>query len=259
MSEANRLSQLSTGLPLSEWQVSQLRLTAFPDVQSEFDSSSWWLDVVGDLPDTRMDEPRVGKHREHSTLEDKELTLAIESGRIDWLLGVPEQGALIDGIPTIGSLPEVHEAFCEYVFRWFGIDNLPPVTRLAFGAIVLYPVDDLERGYRTLVLYLPVELDPVGSSDFLYQINRPRNSGTGVPELRINRLSKWSVMHSTRVTLDSSGVTTKAGSRHFACRLQLDINTVPDFPEVLPRKQLPQIFRELIDLGEEIILRGDIP
>ena len=49
-----------------------------------------------------------------------------------------------------------------------------------------------ELGYRELGRFLPaVRLDE-DSSDFSYQINRPRRS-TVIPELSVNRLSKWSV------------------------------------------------------------------
>jgi hypothetical protein len=44
-----------------------------------------------------------------------------------------------------------------------------------------------------------------------------------------------------------------------ACCIELDINTSPDYQEDLPKEKLPQIFRELVDLGKEIVKEGDIP
>ena len=132
----------------------------------------------------------------------------------------------------------------------------------AFGAVLLRPVENRQAGYQQIAAYLPhVQLDPEGASDFLYQINRPRNSNSGIPDLRINRLSKWSIAASMESTF-SFGSTSAAhfpGPRHFACRLELDINTVPDFRDELAREQLPQIFQELVDLGKEIAKAGDIP
>jgi hypothetical protein len=46
---------------------------------------------------------------------------------------------------------------------------------------------------------------------------------------------------------------------YFACRLELDINTVPEFQDEFDRGRLPSILRELADLGLEIANRGDIP
>jgi hypothetical protein len=145
--------------------------------------------------------------------------------------------------------------------RWFEIDDLPSIARLAFGAIVLCPVEDHQTGYQRLNQYVPVELDPVASSDFIYQINRRRDSNTGIPELVINRLSRWSVAHGTltNFALGPTGPIATSGPTYFACRLQLDINTVPGSSTILPGQQIPRIFYELVELGEEIIEKGDIP
>jgi hypothetical protein len=46
---------------------------------------------------------------------------------------------------------------------------------------------------------------------------------------------------------------------HFACCLELDINTAQDFREELTCEQLAQVFQELVELGQEIVGEGDIP
>jgi hypothetical protein len=48
-------------------------------------------------------------------------------------------------------------------------------------------------------------------------------------------------------------------AEYFACRIELDINTVPDFPGELDREILQPIFGDLVDLGQEIVREGDIP
>jgi len=122
------------------------------------------------------------------------------------------------------------------------------------------PVDDRPSGYRKLGSYLPgIQIDPEGSSDFLYQINRPRKARLNIPSLRINRLSNWSV---SRIDIGGQfGAQTieLPGLEQYACRLELDINTAPDFQEILVREQLRSTFEELVDLGKEIAARGDIP
>jgi hypothetical protein len=49
------------------------------------------------------------------------------------------------------------------------------------------------------------------------------------------------------------------GHKDFACRLELDINTVPDFQGELPRESFGQLLGELTELGQEIAQKGDIP
>jgi len=133
------------------------------------------------------------------------------------------------------------------MLRWLA--GCPPLQRLAFGAVLTRPVDDLLTGYRQISDYLPfVQLDPESSSDFSYQINRPRNS-TVISGLRINRFSRWSVARVFASTFDTQ----------IGCRVELDINTAQEFQGELPQEKLPVIIQELVDLGKEIAENGDIP
>ncbi len=105
-----------------------------------------------------------------------------------------------------------------------------------------------------------VVIDPDGSSDLFYQINRPRPSATPIEGLRINRLTKWSVQIAQRltVTLGPDGVVARTIGEEQACRLELDINTAPTFSGMLPVEHLEQLLREMIDLGREIAQQGDV-
>jgi len=146
--------------------------------------------------------------------------------------------------------------------RW--LDIAPPVVRLAYGATLFEPVPDRQTGYRRLSQLVPVQIDPVGSEDFLYQINRPRTSRTGLPGLTINRLSKWSVAAFQNFVLmftipPVQPAQPQAGRPEIACRIELDINTAPSYTNELPHERLGEIFRELIDVGSEIADRGDVP
>jgi hypothetical protein len=148
------------------------------------------------------------------------------------------------------------------MLRWLA--DPPPITRLAFGAALLDPVEDKLTGYRRLSEFLPaVQIDAEGSEDFFYQINRPRKSNLPIKGLRINRLSKWSValIQSFRLTMIPTspvGVQNFPGDKCHVCRVELDISTPADFQDELPREKLADIFRELAELGSEISLRGDI-
>jgi len=240
--------------PITEWLAETLRLTAFPSPATEITKPSWWEDLVGELPENRISQPRKGGQQDEGPFEGGKLTLGIQLDRIDWLF------TAADDQVSIGSFPESLEPFLRLMLRWFEL--CPPVQRLAFGAVLILPVTDRNIGYRQISAYLPsVQVDPEGSSDLSYQINRPRNSTSGVTGLRINRLTRWSVSMRRRAELSfrPASVGYFLGSESHACRLELDINTAPDFQGELPTQQLPRIFQELVDLGKEIVREGDIP
>lgn len=136
------------------------------------------------------------------------------------------------------------------------------MIRLAFGAVLLQPVTNLQAAYQRLGHYLPaVTLDPTGSSDFVYQINRQRNSATEIAGLKINRLSKWAA---TRFVTATFSTTNPARISHHQgplfVSLALDINTAPDFQGEFEQGQSQQaVFSELVRLGCEIASQGDIP
>ena len=80
--------------------------------------------------------------------------------------------------------------------------------------------------------------------------------------MRINRLSTWSVMQiiETSVNISDEGaprVTRLPNPRDF-CRLELDINTIPEFDRELEKSIVPGIFDELVDIGNEIATKGDV-
>jgi len=247
-------------LPGSEWRVDTLRLTAFPLALTEVEYSSWWETVFREPPEIQTTEPRRSRHREESSFENGRLILQVEPRRIDWQWGSAQPGE--DQIPNIERFPGALDRFCEFMARWFEAEQCPILRRIAFGAVLLYPVDNREAGYRQLQPYLHnLTLDPVHSSDLLYQINRPRNSNAGLAGLRINRLSRWSVASFRPFSLEIGPLGTRSlsGSASFACRLEVDINTIADSQGELDRRNLQPIFQELVGLGDEILREGDIP
>ena len=248
--------------PLEAWQAEGLRLTLFPSPAAQIGEASWWKDLVGEPAAAKIVQPRIGGHQEEGPFENRKLVLRVEPIRIDWLLAPLDEGTLAAAtIPTVGSFPESLNLFVPLMFRWFQAETCPPAQRLAFGATVLLPAGDTQEGYRQISAYLPFQFDAEGSSDFSYQINRPRNSLSGISSLRINRLSKWSVMRVVLGTLafGPASVGYSARQMHHVCRLELDINTTPDFPGELSREQLPQVFQELVRFAKEIVEKGDIP
>jgi hypothetical protein len=249
--------------PVDSWHVGSTRVTAFTAEPTRAEGLSWWIDLVGYPPETVASRPRAGLHQEEGEFEGRRLSLQVQPERIDWNLApvvkiTEEEPA---SLPLAGPFPEVLGSLLKIATRWLPV--APPITRLAFGAVLAQPVEDRRTGYVQIAKYLhSLTLDPDGSSDFLYQINRPRPSKVGVEGLRVNRLSKWSVLLFQRfsVTLGKTAITTVGlASGDSACRLEVDINTAPEFEGVLPVDRLSAILQELVDLGREIAEKGDIP
>jgi len=248
--------------PSGEWAAESVRVTGFPTADAEVKPDNWWRQVVGEEPEVRTDRPRSGEKQESGSVHGGRLTLKVQPARIDWLLApvVPET-ELPDTPPGIGSFEHASHYVSALMRRWFPI--CPPLARLAFGPIVFLQVPTRADGYRRLSSHLPsVQLDPEGSSDFMYRINRPRPSRSGIKNLRINRLSTWSLV---QIEYQALALGSRESGKVFraepiiACRVELDINTAPDFDGEITSLQAGPIFDELLSLAVEILRDGDRP
>ena len=101
------------------------------------------------------------------------------------------------------------------------------ISRLAFGTVAICPTSSRESGYRELSPYLPTfQLDAEGSSDFSYQINRPRQIAVDKKSCKVNRLGRWSVsaVRSVQMMLsEGSHPKSHATPAFHAVRVEVDI------------------------------------
>jgi hypothetical protein len=244
---------------IAEWQAESLRLTAFLSPSAQIHEQDWWKALTGELSDRKTSEPRTGIQQEEGRFKDDKvdgkLFLMIQPTRIDWQL-VPLDSPEL-GFPTMGSFLDSVDSFLALMLRW--LETAPPIQRLAFGASLFQLVNNSQEGYKRLSTYLHFNLDE-DSSDFFYQINRPRKSSSiRTSDLTINRLSKWSISLLASLAFSPNQLAQYiVKPAQFAVRLELDINTAGDFSDELPSEQLPQIFRELVELGQEIVTEGDV-
>lgn len=244
-----------------EWQAETLRLTAFPLNPERLTESSWWEDLVGESPDSKTSQPKTGELEQVGPFEHGKLVLKVQPARTDWIYTHIKEAETVGQLEAgaVGPFLNSLEVFNPRMIRWFEI--CPPIQRLAFGAILVAPVEDRKAGYLQLSGYLPsVTLDPEGSSDFLYQLNRPRESSIDGFEIKINRLTKWSigVWRSLELLMSPVSAAYRRTEGQPFCRLELDINTDQNFASELPKEKLNQIFQTLVDLGKEIAQKGDI-
>jgi hypothetical protein len=263
--EADVMSQEQCTLPDgSKWEAERLRATIFILPGAEVAGmESWWKQVVEDEPEEVLTRPREGQLQHTGVFEGKRLALVVQPGRVDWTLLAPLESPdeLAERFPTMGQFSGALEPFLRVARRW--LDVCPAVTRLAFGAILIRSVADRQSGYSEISPLLPdVRIDSENSSDFFYQINRPRISKSGMGGLKVNRLTKWSVTQAGLIQIAigaGAGTVLHSGPRQFACRLELDMSTAAEFSGEIPKDKTPSVFEELVRLGREIANRGDIP
>lgn len=256
---------VATNLSNVTWQAELLRFTAFTnspiDVSQDIGQLSWWSDLVGTPSDAKVTRSAVGEYQEEGSFAGGRLILRVDPTRIDWVLTPTpnQQQENPEGYTVIGQFQELLDQFLPLMRRWLEVSSCFPVQRLAFGGVLAQPVGSLEEGYRLLLPYLPdVRLAPEGLSDFFYQINRPRMSQS-VEGLQINRLCKWGVVLQQTLTLNFLGqVSTGQGQSYFACRLELDINTAPDFRGGFSKEQALIVLQELVSLTKEVAEKGDV-
>lgn len=239
----------ANGSQEDNWLVELARATAFPSPGSQIDGSKWWSSIVGELAESQLILPKKGTSREEGSFGTGRLILETQPARIDWVLSkAPDEDAL-------GEPSAVFKQFAELVTRWFELCG--PLQRLAFGSVLSLPVNSRPEGYDRLRSFLKgVQIDPENSSDFLYQINRPRMFDADGFQIKINRLTKWSVrLWQLR---EISPVSDRLITSAHACSLELDLNTDGEFAKELPRESLKKILDVLIEFALEIGQRGDV-
>ena len=251
---------------VTEWQLQSARVTTFFLGGENPDPSGFWDRVVGTDPDEEHKRASSGQFQQIGIFEEWQLQLSTQPGRLDWSIGIPVQSKdsqeILNASRSGRPLDSAFTVVSDLGGKW--VEICPATSRLALGAVLVQPVENRRSGYARLSKYLPgVEIDAEHSSDFNYQINRPRQSNI-LPDLTLNRLTKWGVILAgilrVAVTPGDRNLST-TGTEHglSAMRLELDISTAGNRTEQLPHSDLPSLLHELIDLGKEIAASGDVP
>ena len=247
------------------WEAESLRATAFyPDGEAPSDVSRLWELLMHRQPNQVSSRPKERVHVAEGSFGGggKQLQCTIRPERVDWVLRAdpPAPNRQPEGLPTVGTLAGVLPSFQDLSTRW--LERGTAITRLAFGAVLFFEVSNsLEANERLSALLPSVILHPEGVSDVIFRINRRRNLASR-GESSANRLSTWSTVQG-----GSIGVAIPGGgppqfnhqTDHFACRLELDMNTVGTFTTPLSGVEAAEVFQELVILGKEIAEQGDKP
>ena len=174
-----------------EWRAQHVQMIAFPTEPQLAGDKNWWSQLTGSEPDesVRKSQKRV----DSGIFENVALTLEIDPFRVIWTAS-PQVASdnPPEDIPNLGSVFDRRDWMIGLMSQW--LEDSPPIKRLAFAGKLLQFVDSRDEAYRRMNGYLPgVEVDP-DTTDFMYRVNRPRDSQTGIAGLRINRLCTWSAV-----------------------------------------------------------------
>ena len=256
MSERHQLDQSVA------WEAETLRFTAFPPPSVSFEIRPLWEQLVGHAPEEITEKPQLGFRQETGPLGDQHLFIVQQLSRVDIIFGVhPSRSASVPEMQLIstGSYDRASSEHTPVVRRWLA--TAPTLGRLAYGPVLIHRVNGKEEGYRVLQRLLPrLPIDPVNSQDLFWQINRPRASAV-IPELRLNKLTRWTVIRGRRLEVVQGVGQVELVQTPLdelsAVRLETDLFTDPARP--LPSEEVMNLFDELQSLAHEIMEHGDVP
>lgn len=245
---------------LVNWNIETLRFTGFPVSALNILQTTWWHDLIGQPPESEIYQAKAGIKRIEGIIDIGKLILELAPQRVDWVLTGDDQNPSLPPQNTLGEFDSVLTGFSDLLNKWLQLSSVPNFHRIAIGGILTFPVPDRAEGYRQMSHLLPnVKIDPEGSTDLLYQINRPRSSNAGIPDLIINRLMKWSVATRFLIPITSGNIKLEHKRQDFVCKLEFDINTTADYVGELNSEQARTIYPELFELAIEISQQGDMP
>lgn len=243
------------------WKAGELRFTVFVEGDVEASPGEWWEHVVQRDPDNFQFNTKVPSAIFRGDYGTGHLVLQALPGRIDWVyrpIDDPGEQQFI-----VGDLEESLKTFGSLIRRWpAALTEFPPLSRVALGTALRCPVEDRDSGYTFLQESLKdsVKLS-LGSSDFLYRINRPRSVEVNSRRIGVNRVSEWSVIFNEnhKASFTPPTLFTTSSTQQFFAQAALDINTSQNERTGIPVGDVEGWFSELVRMTEEIANFGDIP
>ena len=246
----------------AKWQVERLRISTFPAVgftlPPDAVSKLLWIEVIGAQPDNR--EEKAGEYiaREMKYMNGR-IVLSLFDDRIDWIYADDQSSNSEDPqFPIIGKLDAELVTFVAFAENWLNTQLVPSVSRLAFEAILLKPVDTLSNAYKCMQEVSPfVNLDQLGlavselnnADDFEYRVIRRRKS-RHIDSQPVHWRSKWEV-----VTLSKVSKVSIPQPNH-AFRLELDMFTPADEAGLSPQS-LVGLVHDFEELLRRLSLKGE--
>ena len=253
---------MAAKLSLEDWYTESLRFTLFISSPPLYHVGNYWEEVTGVPPEERKHRPRLQTETEEGEWLTGRLRVESAMTRIDWKLLAEQEEADL-GLPSLGQFSEMQSRFGEKMHEWLG--KCPPASRIAYGCVLLLPATSQKDANEKLNDLLPsLDLDSDTVRDLIFRINRRRKSESGLENMEINRISTWMTANVVRayveVPSEAQGGTqvTQVEPSSTVCRLELDINSIPEYGSEIEKEKLPDLFEELLVIANEIATEGDI-
>ena len=231
------------------WQVEALRFSFINLVPGSDADSFGWSSLMANEPDSVTTKKAHGILNEQGGWLAGTLGVHRQPGRVDVFYTHNQPEAFLESdspLPNAGQFEEIAAYWARFADSFGGLRG----SRIAFGAILLLPVEDAAHGYKHLSEFLPFVNFEENMSDFFLQVNRKRESKLGI---QINELSKWSCVDVRGISFAPPNVEVPGAQ---AVRLELDVNT-PD--SLAPLEiDIPQLILELIERGRSIAQKGAV-
>lgn len=252
-------SNYATSLPII-WHPVQSRITTFqPDDAMMDDWAQWWRQTFNDEPLQTETRPREQLRSVNGPVDHGIMVITDRPGRTDFVLqphaGQPN-APLSPSDPTT-PYSEIVNSIANPIKGW--LQSRSTIYRLAVGAVLLSPSPDIHAVYAKLSTLLhSVELDGLTEPDFLYRVNRPRES-VSLPGTYINRVTTWAIAQGQDAAFVPGVQSPQTSPIQYAAQLDLDINTRAEPSQVFEAATSIAILDELLRIGEEIAAQGEKP
>ena len=224
----------------TEWQVEMLYIEAYSDEIANVSASEIWAAQLDFEPDEAHQFKRERMEAQEGDHKNGRIILIKRRDHVEWRYQASQDDESA-GIPMIGKLQDELAVIVKLGKSWLSSPGMFEVNSLAFGAMLLNPVDNLESGFDALKEFLPI-LNVEGMSEFSYRVNRPRISQV-VDNLLVNRETWW---------------TTVSSNHEFAARLRFEIRTEANRAEALSPGSIVGLLDEMVTWGLELSSKGDI-
>lgn len=246
---------------IKNWQVQQLRFTAFShDVVPNLTSEIWRL-ISNDEPETEESRPREGFRRIATTEDSTILEVVTAPGRLDVVKSSVGMAEIQSSIHFGNAEDQIKIFFTKISKKILDISKISKLHRIAVGIVLVQPADSREEAYKKLGKILAIHLDPLKTRDFLYQINYPEKLEINGTSLELNRLGRWSAMKTQHFVFqignNANGDTPQSPSQLSKAqdfvRCEIDNSSSAEWQDELPSDWIQKIFDKLIALAETTV------
>jgi hypothetical protein len=240
----------------SDWQTESVRLTVFAMPGATITPPPW-AQVFDGEPDEVI--RQGGMHMESGNAHGSRWMIAAQANRFD--INATPQTPLAPPreVIYIGELRTSLERLASIAGRVLLQDGA--IQRVAIGAVLSFPVDNLEAGIHALQGIIGLLRDiPPNSTEVLLNLNVPLLLTEPI-DIHVNRLSKWQVATVQLISLGQGpqGILQMTAAHRPYVRLELDVNTTPERVTALPAGQIQALIQRLSNLVTDISQTGEFP